>query len=72
MGLYWLKQYKPLVLQHRVQVTNNASRGLGFAGEAFYRLGQLSPYDLHAGGSWIGGKWLLRQQNGGSASDSRR
>src|SRR6056297_1142426 len=50
VGLYWLKQYRPLVLQHRVQVTNNASRGLGFAGEAFYQLGQLSTYDLRVGG----------------------
>lgn len=50
VGLYWLKQYMPLVLQHRVQLTNNASRGLGFAGEAFYRLGQLSSYDLRIGG----------------------
>lgn len=50
VGLYWLKQYRPLVLQHRVQVTNNASLGLGFAGEAFYQLEQISPYDLRVGG----------------------
>ncbi|MFN2328204.1 MAG: methyltransferase domain-containing protein [Chromatocurvus sp.] len=50
VGLYWLKLYKPLVLQHGVQVTNNTRLGMGFAGEAFYQLESFSGFDLRLGG----------------------
>ncbi|MCK7543490.1 methyltransferase domain-containing protein [Marinobacter bryozoorum] len=48
VGLYWLMQYHPLVLRHRLRQAPG-SRGYGFAGEDFYALEQLSPLDFRPG-----------------------
>ncbi len=48
VGLFWLMQYHPLVLRHRLRQAPG-SRGYGFAGEAFYALEQLSPLDFRPG-----------------------
>lgn len=31
VGLYWLKQYKPLILNHKIPQTPNNRQGYGFA-----------------------------------------
>ncbi|PSF13264.1 methyltransferase type 11 [Marinobacter fuscus] len=48
VGLFWIMLYHPLVLKHRLRQAPG-SRGLGFAGEDFYRLGKLSPLDFRVG-----------------------
>ena len=49
VGLYWLKQYLPLVLQHRLPQRPSGPGGYGWAKDAFYRLGDVSPSDLRLG-----------------------
>ena len=53
VGLYWLKLYMPLVLQHglvqRPGHDPNNESGLGFAKKHFYQLRQFSPFDLRIG-----------------------
>ncbi len=49
VGLYWLKQYKPLLLQHKIPQHPNRRQGYGFAGEDFNKLEKVSPYDLRVG-----------------------
>ena len=59
VGLYWLKLYMPLVLQHGlIQRPGHDpinESGLGFAKQYFYQLKQFSPYDLRIGAT-IGAK----------------
>lgn len=50
VGLYWLKQYKPLLIDHQLRERPRSTQGYGFAGEAFWKLAQVSPYDLRVGG----------------------
>ena len=49
VGLYWLKQYLPLVLHHRLPQRPSGPGGYGWAKEAFHRLGAVSPSDLRLG-----------------------
>lgn len=49
VGLYWLKQYLPLVLHHRLPQRPSGPGGYGWAKEAFYRLRDVSPSDLRLG-----------------------
>lgn len=49
VGLYWLKQYLPLVLHHRLPQRPSGSGGYGWAKDAFYRLRNVSPSDLRLG-----------------------
>ena len=49
VGLYWLKQYLPLVLHHRLPQRPSGSGGYGWAKDAFYRLRDVSPSDLRLG-----------------------
>ena len=51
VDLYWLKQYLPLVLHHRLPQRPSGPGGYGWAKEAFHRLGAVSPSDLRLGGS---------------------
>ena len=51
VGLYWLKQYVPLVLHHRLPQRPSGPGGYGWAKEAFHRLRAVSPSDLRLGGS---------------------
>ena len=48
VGLYWLMLYQPLVLRHGLRQAPG-SKGYGFAGEDFYKLGELSPMDFRPG-----------------------
>jgi SAM-dependent methyltransferase len=52
VGLYWLKQYKPLLLTHEIPQHPNTQQGYGFAGDDFYRLGKMSSYDLRVGANF--------------------
>jgi SAM-dependent methyltransferase len=52
VGLYWLKQYKPLLLTHKIPQHPNTRQGYGFAGEDFYKLDKISNYDLRIGASF--------------------
>jgi SAM-dependent methyltransferase len=52
VGLYWLKQYKPLLLTHKIPQHPNTHQGYGFAGDDFYKLGDISSYDLRVGASF--------------------
>lgn len=57
VGLYWLKLYMPLVLTANLVQSPSHNpeerRGLGFAkANHFYRLTELSPYDLRVGASF--------------------
>jgi 2-polyprenyl-3-methyl-5-hydroxy-6-metoxy-1,4-benzoquinol methylase len=52
VGLYWLKQYKPLLLTHGIPQHPNTRQGYGFAGDDFYRLSGFSSYDLRVGASF--------------------
>jgi len=52
VGLYWLKQYKPLLLTHKIPQHPNARQGYGFAGDDFYHLAKISNYDLRVGTSF--------------------
>ncbi|MDE2846640.1 MAG: class I SAM-dependent methyltransferase [Gemmatimonadota bacterium] len=49
VGLYWLKQYLPLVLHHGLPQRPPGPGGYGWAKEAFYRLRDFSPSDLRLG-----------------------
>ena len=49
VGLYWLKQYMPLVLHHHLPQRPKGPGGYGWAQEAFYALGDVSPSDLRLG-----------------------
>ncbi|KAA0874025.1 methyltransferase domain-containing protein [Nitrincola tapanii] len=48
LGLFWIMLYHPLVLKHQLRQSPGA-RGLSFAGEDFYKLGQVSPLDFRVG-----------------------
>jgi SAM-dependent methyltransferase len=52
VGLYWLKQYKPLLLTHNIPQHPNPRQGYGFAGKDFFRLDKISNYDLRVGASF--------------------
>ena len=52
VGLYWLKQYKPLLLTHKIAQHPNSRQGYGFAGDDFYKLDKISNYDLRVGASF--------------------
>lgn len=52
VGLYWLRQYLPLTIQHKIPHHGNVARGYGFAKSAFYRLSELSQHDLIIGAYW--------------------
>ncbi len=52
VGLYWLKQYKPLLLTHNIAQHPNSRQGYGFAGDDFYKLEKISNYDLRVGASF--------------------
>ena len=49
VGLYWLKQYLPLVLHHRLPQRPSGAGGYGWAKDAFYRMREVSPSDLRLG-----------------------
>ncbi len=49
VGLYWLKQYLPLVLHHGLPQRPPGPGGYGWAKEDFYRLRDFSPSDLRLG-----------------------
>ena len=49
VGLYWLKQYLPVVLRHRLPQRPSGPGGYGWAKEAFHRLRAVSPSDLRLG-----------------------
>ncbi len=50
VGLYWLKQYKPLLINYQLRERPESAQGYGFAREAFWKLADMSPYDLRVGG----------------------
>ncbi len=50
VGLYWLKQYVPLVLHHGLAQRPSGPGGYGWAREAFHQLRAISPSDLRLGG----------------------
>ncbi|MEZ5503364.1 MAG: class I SAM-dependent methyltransferase [Halioglobus sp.] len=52
VGLFWLKQYKPLLLTHKIPQHPNTRQGYGFAGDDFYKLDKISNYDLRVGASF--------------------
>ena len=52
VGLYWLKQYKPLLMTHKIPQHPNPQQGYGFAGNDFFRLDRISNYDLRVGASF--------------------
>jgi hypothetical protein len=54
VGLYWLKQYKPLLLNYKIPQHPNTRQGYGFAGDDFYRLDKVSSYDLRIGARFSG------------------
>lgn len=54
VGLYWIKQYKPLILNHRIPQHPNTRSGYGFAKADFYSLKDRSNYDLRVGASFEG------------------
>ena len=49
VGLYWLKQFVPLVLNHGLPQRPPGPGGYGWAKRDFYRLGGISPSDLRLG-----------------------
>lgn len=49
VGLFWLKQYQPLLLNHKIPQHPNTRQGYGFAGDDFYKLDKVSNYDLKIG-----------------------
>lgn len=48
IGLYWLRLYKPLIIDHQLRQTQG-NQGYGFAKEPFYALAKLSAFDLAVG-----------------------
>jgi hypothetical protein len=49
VGLFWIKQYKALLLDHGLRQHPATGVGYGFAKDAFYALAQTSGYDLRVG-----------------------
>lgn len=49
VGLYWLKLYAPMVLQHELRQRPPGRGGYGWAKEAFYKLADFSLSDLRLG-----------------------
>mgnify|MGYP001815025296 FL=1 len=49
VGLFWLKQYKPLLLKYKIPQHPNIRQGYGFVREDFHMLGKVSNYDLRVG-----------------------
>ena len=49
VGLYWLKQYLPLVLHHKLPQRPSGPGGYGWAKDAFKQLRDISPSDLRLG-----------------------
>ena len=60
IGLYWLRLYKPLILDHQLRQTRT-NTGHGFAKDAFHALRDLSSHDLRVGQAFDNttGKTLL-------------
>ena len=56
VGLYWIKQYKPLILTHEIRQHPNTRTGYGFAKDDFYNLASISNYDLRVGASFMGAR----------------
>lgn len=54
VALFWLKQYKPLLLTHKMPQHPNTRQGYGFAGDDFHSLAQVSNYDLRIGARFAG------------------
>ena len=58
VGLYWIKQYMPLVLHHRLpQLPGRQSPG--WASESFHRLSGFSTFDLRPGASFDGERAVI-------------
>lgn len=53
VGLYWIRLYQPLILQHKLR-QSPGSRGYDFAKDDFYRLADVSPFDLRVGQTLTG------------------
>ena len=49
VGLYWIKQFLPLLLHHNLPQRPPGPGGYGWARGAFYQLASISPYDLRLG-----------------------
>ena len=62
VGLFWIKQYKALLLDHRLRQHPARRVGYGFAKDAFYGLGQVSGYDLRVGAGISGDRAKLVNQ----------
>ena len=58
VGLYWIKQYKPLLLDHEIPQQPNKNQGYGFAREDFYKLNEISRngQNLRIGASFAEGR----------------
>lgn len=54
VGLFWLKQYKPLLLNHKIPQHPSKRQGYGFAGDDFFMLEKVSGYDLRIGARFVG------------------
>ncbi|MAT92050.1 MAG: methyltransferase type 11 [Halioglobus sp.] len=54
VGLYWIKQYRPLLLVHKIPQHPSTSKGYGFARQDFHQLANISSYDLRIGASFDG------------------
>ncbi|MBK8767847.1 MAG: hypothetical protein IPM01_25855 [Burkholderiaceae bacterium] len=55
VALYWLRLYKPLLAANLPQLpTQTGLTGLGFVGEAYRQLSDLSHLDLRVGMSFTG------------------
>lgn len=53
VGLYWLRQYLPLITQYKLPQMNSSQK-CGFAKEAFEQLANTSLFDLRVGSSLTG------------------
>lgn len=49
VGLYWVKQFLPLLLHHNLPQRPPGPGGYGWARGAFYQLENISPFDLRLG-----------------------
>ena len=54
VALYWVKAFKPLILDADLPQHPSATKGLGFAKKGFLALKELSVYDLKIGSSFSG------------------
>ncbi len=52
VGLYWIRQYKPLLLTHKIAQHPSRTTGYGFAKDDFYALNSVSSYDLRVGATF--------------------